>query len=147
MTIATDTIDLVDAISLFGDAVTDRITAGGTIAGDMDIQGLLRPKALQEKRVALAGNAIDLTQGNVFTKTVTGSLTFSVTNVPDAGLAASFLLDLTNGGNYSVTWWAGLEWGSGTPPTLTVSGRDVLAFLSHDGGTTWTGVVVEKDVK
>jgi hypothetical protein len=30
---------------------------------------------------------------------------------------------------------------------LTSAGRDVLGFFTHDGGTTWSGLVLAKDVK
>jgi hypothetical protein len=62
-------------------------------------------------------------------------------------LAISFVLDLTNGGSSTITWWSGVKWASGIAPTLTVSGRDVLGFFTHDGGTTWSGLVLGKDLK
>ena len=103
---------------------------------------------LPEARVALgSGTAIDCLAGNYFTRTISAATTFSVSNVPAAGTAAAFLLDLTNGGSAIITWWSGVKWASGTAPTLTAAGRDVLGFFSHDGGTTWTGLVLGRDVK
>ena len=102
---------------------------------------------LRETRVAVAASALDLATGNVFTKTISGATTFTVSNVPAAGSSVSFLLDLTNGGAATVTWWSGVKWAGGTAPTLTASGRDVLGFFTHDGGTTWTGLLLGKDVK
>lgn len=103
---------------------------------------------LFEARVNLgAGAAISLTAGNYFTKTVTGTTAFSVTGTPVAGSVASFVLDLTNGGSFAVSWWANLRWANGIVPSLTPVGRDVLAFFTHDGGTTWSGFVVGKNVK
>ena len=102
---------------------------------------------VRETREAMSTNNIDLNAGNYFTKTISEATTLTVSNVPAAGTAASFILDLTNGGSATITWWAGVKWKSGAPPTLTASGRDVLAFFTHDGGTTWTGLVVAKDVK
>lgn len=102
---------------------------------------------LKEARVAMAANNIDLTTGNVFTKTISGATTLTVSNVPAAGTTASFILDLTNGGSAAITWWSGVKWAGGTIPTLTAAGRDVLGFFTHDGGTTWTGLVLGKDVK
>jgi hypothetical protein len=64
--------------------------------------------------------------------------------IPATGNVASLVLDLTNGGSAAVTWWSGVEWASGTAPTLTASGRDVLGFFTHDGGTTWNGFVLGK---
>ena len=101
----------------------------------------------KETKVAIAAANIDLATGNYFTKTISGATTLTVSNVPATGTAISFILDLTNGGSATITWWSGVKWVSGTAPTLTSAGRDVLAFFTHDGGTTWTGLVLGKDVK
>lgn len=89
-------------------------------------------------KVALAGTEIDVSTGDIFTKTISGTTTFTVTNVPAAGTVALLALELTNGGSATVNLWSGVTYAGGTPPTLTVSGRDVLVFYTHDGGTTWT---------
>lgn len=104
-------------------------------------------QGLKEVRVAIPANAIDINTGNFFTKTISVNTTFTVSNVPTSGIAASFVLELTNAGAYTITWWTSIKWASGTAPTLTASGRDVLGFYTHDGGTTWTGLVLGKDVK
>lgn len=110
--------------------------AGGALTG-----------GLREAKVAMAANDISLSAGNYFTKTISTATTLTVSNVPTTGTAASFILDLTNGGAGTITWWTGMKWAGGTAPTLTASGRDVLGFFTHDGGTTWTGLVLGKDVK
>jgi len=92
----------------------------------------------------VAASAIDCSAGNFFTKTASGALTWTVTNIP-ASRAYSFLLELTNGGTGTQTWFSGIKWPSGTAPTLTVSGVDVLGFITDDGGTTWRGVQLMKD--
>ncbi len=94
---------------------------------------------LKETKVAMGANDIDLSLGNVFTKTISGTTTLTVSNVPATGTAISFVLALTNGGSATVTWFSGVKWKNGSPPSLTVSGRDVLVFITHDGGTTWDG--------
>ena len=96
--------------------------------------------------VALAGTAIDCSSGNYFTKTASDALTWTVTNVP-ASRAYSFLLELTNGGTGTQTWFSGIKWPGGTAPTLVASGVDVLGFITDDGGTTWRGVQLMKDSK
>lgn len=110
---------------------------------------LLTPTAtgLKETKVAVAASAIDLATGNYFSKTAGTALTWTLSNVPAAGTVASFILDLTNGGAYVQTWWSGVKWTGGTAPTLTAAGRDSLGFFTHDGGTTWTGLVLGKDIK
>lgn len=101
----------------------------------------------REARVVMPANDINLLNGNYFTRTISGATTLTVSNVPATGTAASFILDLTNGGSATITWWSGVKWAGGTAPTLTAAGRDVLGFFTHDGGTTWTGLVLGKDVK
>lgn len=136
----------------------DRATHTGEqpIASVTGLQSALDAKAptttptitgLREVRAALPANNIDLATGNVFTKTISGATTFTVSNVPAAGTVASFILDLTNGGSAAITWWAGVKWVMTTIPTLTAAGRDVLGFFTHDGGATWTGLVMGRDVK
>jgi hypothetical protein len=70
-----------------------------------------------------------------------------VSNIPTSGTAASFILDLTNGGSATVNFFANVKWAGGTAPTLTASGRDALGFYTYDGGTIWTGFVLGKDIK
>lgn len=96
--------------------------------------------------VAVSASAIDCATGNYFTKTASGALTWTVTNVP-ASRAYSFILELTNGGTGVQTWFSGTKWPGGTGPDLTVSGVDVLGFITDDGGTTWRGVMLMKDSK
>lgn len=137
--------------------VTDTEKATWNAKGDVTLTGtqtltnktLTTPLAtgLRETRTAMGANAIDLATGNFFSKTISGATTFTVSNVPATGTAATFILDLTNGGSAAITWFAGVKWAGGTAPTLTAAGRDVLGFFTHDGGTTWTGLVMGKDVK
>lgn len=96
--------------------------------------------------VAVAASAIDCSAGNYFTKTASGALTWTVTNVPATG-AFTFILELTNGGTGTQTWFSGTKWPGGTAPTLAASGVDVLGFITDDGGTTWRGVQMMKDSK
>lgn len=109
-----------------------------------DVTGLA-PKAqptltgVREVRVAMPANAIDLDAGNLFTKTVAGATTFTVSNVPPAGTLTTFVLELTNAGAHTITWWDGI---TGPNIKLSSTGRDVLVFYTHDGGTTWTRVQV-----
>lgn len=94
----------------------------------------------------VSASAIDCAVGSYFIKTASGALTWTVTNVPASG-AFSFLLELTNGGTGTQTWFSGIKWPGGTAPTLTTSGVDVLGFITDDGGTTWRGVALMTDSK
>ena len=101
----------------------------------------------KEVKVAISASDIDLSTANYFTKTISSTTTFTVSNVPSTGIATSFILDLTNGGSATVNWWSNVKWASGTAPTLTAAGRDALGFYTYDNGTTWTGLVLGLDIK
>ena len=94
----------------------------------------------------VSASAIDCSAGNYFTKTASGALTWTFTNVPSSR-AFSLLLELTNGGTGTQTWPAAVKWPGGTAPTLTASGVDVLGFITDADGTTWRGVALMVDSK
>lgn len=130
------------------EGTTAKAFASGSVLGlrmtAADVSALA-PKAqptltgVREVRVAMPANVIDLNAGNLFTKTITAATTFTVSNVPPSGTLAAFVLELTNAGGYTITWWSGI---TGPNIKLSASGRDVLVFYTHDGGTTWTRVQV-----
>lgn len=104
--------------------------------------------SIQEKSVAVPlTNILDLSLGNYFTKTITTLSSFTVSNVPATGTAVAFILDITNGGSAAITWWTNTKWAGGIAPVLTTAGRDVLGFFTYNAGTTWTGILLGKDVK
>lgn len=103
---------------------------------------------MQETRVAVAAGSFALASGTYFIKTfVAGAITMSVAGTPVAGIVASFIFDMTNAGLATITWMTGTKWALGVAPTFTSAGRDILGFYTHDGGTTWVGLVLGKDVK
>ena len=137
-----------DTVTLPAGSVIEGVTpTGATGTGKAVFNTAPTFIGTKETKVAMAANDVDLSAGNYFTKTISTTTTLTVSNVPTTGTAVSFILDLTNGGAGTITWWTGMKWAGGTAPTLTSSGRDVLGFFTHDGGTTWTGLVLGKDVK
>jgi hypothetical protein len=117
---------------------------GLTVGTDIEVDKTLRVSggAVEETKVAIAASEIDLNAGNYFTKTISTATTFTVANVAASGTVSAFVLELTDGGADTVTWFSGVTWAAATPPTLTASGVDTLAFFTHDGGTTWRGFVL-----
>ena len=71
----------------------------------------------------------------------------TLSNVPVIVTVGSFIIELTNGGAYTFSFLSGVKWAGGTSPTLTSSGIDILGFYTHDGGTTWRGLVLARDSK
>lgn len=114
---------------------------GAAPATKLDVNG-----NVAQNVVAVSASAIDCSAGNYFTKTASGALTWTFTNVPSSR-AFTVILELTNGGTGTQTWPASVKWPGGTAPTLTASGVDVLGFITDDGGTTWRGVQLMKDSK
>jgi hypothetical protein len=102
---------------------------------------------LVEKYSAVAVSTIDCSLASVFSRTISGATSLLVSNVAPAGNVSSFILELTNGGSATVTWWAGIKWSNGAAPTLTAAGTDILGFYTRDGGVTWRGTMMSKDSK
>lgn len=67
--------------------------------------------------------------------TLGGNRTLALSNDAD-GMAFTILLKQDGGGSRTVTWWSGIKWPGGTPPTLTATGGkyDVFAFLRIASG-------------
>lgn len=129
--------------------------AGGTMTGAIVAadQFITRPILKDYAVEAVAkGNTgasctFDLEGGNYFTATLDQASTFTFSNPPASGDAGGFRMALTNGGAFTITWPASVDWDSGAPPDLTAAGLDLLDFTTSDGGTTWLGVLVALDVK
>lgn len=90
--------------------------------------------------VAVAALDIDCSLGNYFTKTINGASTFTVSNVP-ASRSYSFTLEVTHTSG-TITWFSGVEWPSGTAPTLTTGKTHLFMFVTDDGGTRWRGAAL-----
>ena len=132
--------NLVESSGVFDALATKLPLSGGTMTGAIT--------AIRETQVSLGvSSAIDLSLGNVFTKSVNSDTTFSVLNFLSSGTSNSFILELVNAGAFTITWFSGIKWAEGIAPILTASGVDVLGFYSYDGGVTWKGLVLGNDMK
>lgn len=102
--------------------------------------------SIVELKGTVTGGVIDVSTADVFSVTVAAPITFSFTNPAPSGMVSSFILEITNGGAYAITWPT-VKWASAVVPSLTSSGKDVLGFYTYDGGTTWNGTFIAKDVR
>ena len=132
--------NLVESSGVFDALATKLPLSGGTMTGAIT--------AIRETQVSLGvSSAIDLSLGNLFTKSINSSTTLSVLNCLSSGTSNSFILELVNAGAFTITWFSGIKWADGLAPILTASGVDVLGFYSYDGGVTWKGLVLGNDMK
>lgn len=99
---------------------------------------------LAEKFQALGNvsgtKAVNLTEGLAISATITGATTFSFTGVAQTG-ATVVVMQLTNGGAYTITWPSSIKWAGGTAPQFTAAGVDIVVLTTHDAGATWYGIV------
>lgn len=115
-----------------------------TINGE-SLLGAGQNLVIADTQAAITAANIDLSAAEFFYKTITANTTFTLSNIPASPRAALFFVVLTNGGAFTLTWWAGIKWAGGSAPTLTASGKDMLGFTQVDG--VWLGVVIGKDFK
>ena len=123
------------------DADTSKTDVAETRSASINMadQVLQRPllQDYSEKTVAMgSATAVNLEDGNVFSKTISGTTTLTFTNPSSVG-TSSFSLILTNGGSATLNFPT-VKWPAATAPTLTASGIDVLVFVYH--GSTWYGI-------
>jgi hypothetical protein len=154
-TTPTSTISLLPGnnITVVGDGVNNKATIGFTPSGGVDLQdAILENVSLVDYMLKAnsLGNitgatTIDINYGNYFYATVTGSVTWTFSSPPPTANAGGFILRLTNGGSAAQIWPGSVRWPSGTAPTLTASGVDVLTFITDDVGTSWRGVISMTD--
>jgi hypothetical protein len=110
-------------------------TSGAIANTTLDVYGGV---AMNVVTLATSSNTVNVALANYFISTPAGTSTWIFTGVPTSR-DSSFVLQMANGGNYTITWPASVKWPSNTAPTLTSSGVDILIFSTVNTGTTWRG--------
>jgi len=127
-------------LSEVANAATARSNIGAAAADAPAITGGLTLTGSTKQNVqAAAGTDFDLAVSEFFTKSISANTTFTFSN-PTASKAMCFVLELTISSGAVPTWPASVKWDSGIKPSFS-NGRNVIGFVSFDGGTTWTGIV------
>ena len=132
------------------DAASHKFLLGGGEQMRLDSAGYL--SGVWADEVYALGNTgtsvgINCTTGNVFTATLTGNCTFTLSgaSTTTANTATSFTLILTNDATAGRTVaWAGGTFkfpGGSVTRTTTANAVDVWFFFSPNGGTTWYGSI------
>jgi len=140
VTATTAEINYVDVAPLGTSEASKVVTADAN--GDVNLSEELKAKSYNETYVSLSGTtpSVNCEAGNVFALSTTGNTTFTFSNPPASGTGYGFVLKLTAGGTHTISYPASVDWAGGTAPDAPASGEtDVLAFITHDGGTTWYG--------
>jgi len=119
--------------------------AGGTMTGNVDLT--TATMATTAKGSVSGAVTLDLSASDHFSLTVGGAITgITLSNVPASPKVAVLILEITNGGAFAITWPTSFKFPSGTAPALTISGVDVVGFLTRNGGTSWLMVGVQKNL-
>jgi hypothetical protein len=90
--------------------------------------------------------SLDLAVASYHRKQVNATTTFTFSN-PPASEAFGFILELVNGGAFAITWPGSCHFAGGAEPALIASGKDLLVFITRDGGTTWIGSLCVSDAR
>jgi hypothetical protein len=124
-------------------------TAAIAMADNLLTRSVLQDYAVEGSAIGNTGGTrtLDLTVANFFSATLNQACAFTFSNPPASGDFGTFVLELTNGGAFAITWPVSVDWPGGTAPTLTAAGVDQLVFTTRDGGTTWFGFVAGLDIK
>ena len=132
LTLPTSTDTLVGRATT--DTLTNKTISGGVYSGVVDQTGSVRGGITD----LAAGSTIDCSLGNYFIKTISGNWSPTVSNVP-ASRVYGFTVEVTHTSG-TITWFSGVEWPSGTQPSLTTGKTHLFSFVTDNGGTRWRGV-------
>jgi hypothetical protein len=110
-------------------------TSGAIANTTLDVYG---GAAMNVVTLATTSNTVNVALANYFISTPAGTSTWIFTGAP-VSRDSSFVLQLANGGSYTITWPSSVKWPSNTAPTLSTNGVDVLIFSTVNTGTTWRG--------
>lgn len=91
---------------------------------------------------------IDYSLGKHVRLAVQGNITsFSITGWPVAYHIARLTVEITNSGAYAIQAFQNIIWPGGQAPSLTAGGKDILVFITTDGGVTVYGNTVGQDYR
>ena len=123
----------VDAGGVNIDAGGVNVVAGiSTIGAGASVTG-----AYKSNISVVSGTTIDCSQGNYFTKTITGATAFGFSNVP-TGCVYIMTLEVTCNGSAAATFTGtAVKFPADTAPTLTDGKTTLFTLITDDGGTRW----------
>ena len=93
----------------------------------------------REKLVTLSGTSttINLSLGNVFTHTLSGNTTYTITNAVNNQAHSFTLIIAQTATARTITFPASVKWQGGEIPNLSTASKTyILTFVTINGGTT-----------
>ena len=90
--------------------------------------------AHQAKGSVSGAVAINLALGNVISFQPSGAVTLSFSGLP-ATKSRTFMLKITNGGAFAISFPGTITWAAGSPPALKTAGVDILICNTVNGGS------------
>ena len=129
--------------------ITPKGTGAVALADALLSRPTLKDYAIEGSAIGNVGatRTFDLAVANFFSATLNQACTFTFSNPPASGDFGCFVLELTNGGAFVITYPASVDFIGGVAPTLTAAGVDQLVFTTRDGGTTYFCFVAGLDIK
>jgi len=129
--------------------ITPKGTGAVALADALLSRPTLKDYAIEGSAIGNTGatRTFDLSVANFFSATLNQACTFTFSNPPASGDFGCFVLELTNGGAFVITYPASVDFIGGVAPTLTAAGVDQLVFTTRDGGTTYFCFVAGLDIK
>jgi len=129
--------------------ITPKGTGAVALADALLSRPTLKDYAVEGVAIGNAGatRTFDMATGNFFSVTIDQATTFTFSNPPGSGDFGCFVMEITNGSAFVITFPASVDWPGGIAPTLTAAGKDQLVFTTRDGGTTYFGFVAGLDIK
>lgn len=140
------------AIKVGGTTVVDN-SRNLTNVASATLSGTLTTVKIAETLVAVGNSGtaatLNLASGTVFTVTLNGNATLTVSN--PTGVAAFTVVLLNDGTAGRTVAWAGgtFKFPGGAASlsrTTTANAIDIWTFFSPDGGTTWYGTIAAKNM-
>jgi len=114
-----------------------------SVSGGSTFTGIAETRSAQS--ITAGALTVNLALGTLFAVTLSSNMsTLTISNVPAAGSVGQFSLVITaNGSSFTWTWPTTFKWAGGSAPTLSTGNnkKDVLSFITDDGGSTWLGFV------
>lgn len=136
--------DLAGSIAptkITGTAVTE--TGSATLSNKTLTKPVVNASVQTLVTLTYAGTInIDLNVSNHFIVSLAGAPTFTTSN---ASTGQCFILHVIGNGN-SLTWWGGIKWAGGTPPSLTATAGKVDTFGFIVNGSDYYGYIVGKNI-